>query len=75
MQLAAQPECFLRLEELHIEGSANTDTAFTQTSTHGPRPRRLELRGCENITGSALVAYVDVRKLSGHDFRLVDAQV
>ena len=27
--------------------------------------------GYENITGSALVAYIDARKLSGHDFQLL----
>jgi F-box-like len=62
---------FAHLEELRIEGSTITDRAFTQTSAHGPHLRRLELRGCENITGCALVAYVDARKLSGHDFRLL----
>ncbi|KAF8527243.1 hypothetical protein JB92DRAFT_950621 [Gautieria morchelliformis] len=62
---------FAHLEELCIERSTITDTAFTQTSTCGPRLRRLELRGCENITGSALVAYIDARKLSGNDFRLL----
>jgi hypothetical protein len=63
---------FARLEELRIEGSAITDTAFTRSLSHGPRLRRLELRNCEHVTGSALMSYMEARQLSGDgDFRLL----
>ena len=55
------------LEELSIiEAKTLTDEAFTQSSSHGPRLCRLELKECENITGGALVDYIEAKRLSGH---------
>ncbi|KAF8509452.1 hypothetical protein JB92DRAFT_2946653 [Gautieria morchelliformis] len=59
--------------QLRIEGSTMTDEAFTQSSSLGPCLHRLELIDCDNITGNALIAYIEARQLSGHagDFQLL----
>ncbi|KAF8483245.1 hypothetical protein JB92DRAFT_3031917 [Gautieria morchelliformis] len=57
---------FAHLQELRIEGSTLTDAAFTQSSSLGPCLHRLELIDCEDITGNALIAYIEARQLSGH---------
>ncbi|KAF8517307.1 hypothetical protein JB92DRAFT_3142314 [Gautieria morchelliformis] len=64
---------FAHLEELRIEGSTMTDGAFTQSSSLGPCLHRLELIDCEDITGNALITYIEARQLSGHvgDFQLL----
>ncbi|KAF8520568.1 hypothetical protein JB92DRAFT_2895084 [Gautieria morchelliformis] len=64
---------FAHLEELRIEGSTMTDEAFSQSSSLGPCLRRLELIDCEDITGNALIAYIEARQPSGlaGDFQLL----
>ncbi|KAF8498452.1 hypothetical protein JB92DRAFT_2984393 [Gautieria morchelliformis] len=64
---------FAHLEELRIEGSTMTDEAFTQSTSLGPCLHRLELIDCEDITGNALIAYIEARQPSGHagDFQLL----
>ncbi|KAF8501183.1 hypothetical protein JB92DRAFT_2976827 [Gautieria morchelliformis] len=57
---------FAHLEELRIEGSTMTDEAFTQPSSLGPYLHRLKLIDCEDITGNALIAYIEARQPLGH---------
>ena len=49
-----------------VDAITLTDDAFTGSSSLGPRLHRLELEGCENITGGALLAYIEAKQLSGH---------
>ncbi|KAF8510979.1 hypothetical protein JB92DRAFT_3118507 [Gautieria morchelliformis] len=58
---------FTHLEEVRIEGSNIADSAFVQPSLHSLGLRRIELRDCELITGSGLMAYIEARQLLGNN--------
>jgi hypothetical protein len=64
---------FTYLEELRIKGLTITDEAFAQPSSHSHCQRRLELIGCEGITASGLIAYINARQPSvrAEDFQLL----
>jgi hypothetical protein len=72
LQLASWLQClFSELEELRIENLNITDTALKKAARHSPL-RRLELRGCPNVTGGALKDYITSRCFLGpEDFRLL----
>ncbi|KAF8532665.1 hypothetical protein JB92DRAFT_2824287 [Gautieria morchelliformis] len=55
------------------QGSTMTDKVFTQSNSLGLCLHWLELIDCEDITGNTLIAYIEVRQVSGHveDFQLL----